>query len=759
MRSMQLVPPAEVGRVAYDQNNDLLAHFHRLGQRRPDAGLVQHLLSHVEAALTTQERLLLYSTLVQSWKQLTGSEQDACCTWLSGRYRSFLHLCEEPWGTPEQVCALAWAHLRAGSGLSQDAQFVTLLYESLGIRVATLLNHGWPAKCAWPYLVACVQAHEIGAIGPDLGELVQVACIGLVEGDDALRGDGLLLMLELALRMGDMQMGTEILAVCIQHGLHRRISRQTLLCWITGGDGSDWALQPQYAARWLRPESLGDMGYVTDLACALQASPFFGRIESLAQQLGVELDPDANRFSGRPSSDVWYVVRALAVLEGRPADELVEVALEVLDAQAAMLTDACWGAIQRHRASLAWRQGRMAQAWISACAARSRCGDVASEALLTELMSHWRADVVIQGLELRAQAWESEASLWRELGHGPQDELAQAALYALAVLCSDGALYPQRVQRRQDLPAAHALWTYLSTLPQWTHAAQERLSSWPFKALLPIRQDVGGREHLWLERPGANRVLVVFSCVESHHTFASVPTLLAEMTDHHLLFIHNPELNWFSGQVFGQVQQVLSHHVGSRFRPDQVSCYFGSMGGYGALRFALANGWRAIVFNPQVDLDLWSAYRPLQRQLIQAELERVNLQDLPVDAYANSPLYLMVGDSTPDRLACGVLLRRMQAASHGSWILEKFSDPHHAGLISRASRGKVTDTVKAADRRLGELTDINDLASLDAQWRVLAPEVVDGFWCDLLACEAIKVEILTRSGITAYRTSEACETR
>ena len=94
-----------------------------------------------------------------------------------------------------------------------------------------------------------------------------------------------------------------------------------------------------------------------------------------------------------------------------------------------------------------------------------------------------------------------------------------------------------------------------------------------------------------------------------------VATLRGRLPGQHLLFVRCPDKNWYCDEAWDRVQALLQDRVQSRFAPDQVTCWYGSMGGHGALKAALAFGWRAIVFNPQTDLDLWAAFRPRERAL------------------------------------------------------------------------------------------------------------------------------------------------
>jgi hypothetical protein len=252
--------------------------------------------------------------------------------------------------------------------------------------------------------------------------------------------------------------------------------------------------------------------------------------------------------------------------------------------------------------------------------------------------------------------------------------------------------------------------------------------------------------------------MIVFSCVYSHDTFASVPSLVQGLPGHHLLFVNNPELNWYSGTAFDEVCRLIELRVARRFARHQVSCYLGSMGGYAALRFALHFGFRAIAFNPQVDLDLWAAYRPMQRALIHAEPARVHLQDVPTKRLARTPIYYTVGATTPDRTAFSLFVELVSRCAQAQLIVEKFADWHHPGLIRRITGGRVPEALQAIENRLAVLLSIDREPALNAGFAEVAPADMRRFWSGVAAAAKLKLEIVVREGRVWVRDSTACGT-
>ncbi|MEY4766312.1 MAG: hypothetical protein RI907_2985, partial [Pseudomonadota bacterium] len=203
--------------------------------------------------------------------------------------------------------------------------------------------------------------------------------------------------------------------------------------------------------------------------------------------------------------------------------------------------------------------------------------------------------------------------------------------------------------------------------------------------------------------------------------------------------------------------ELIEAKVGSRFTPDQVTCYFGSMGGYGALKVAARFGFRAVAFNPQIDLDLWAAYRPGQRDQILGAEGRVNLQDVPPKVWAHAPLYLMVGSHTADRAALDLLLRTLSQVPDGNFIVEKFDDSAHAGLIHRASGGQVLRALRAAESRLGALVAMADTAA--PGWTAIPAAVQPALWAELSTQCEFKIEVRVRHGQMWVAESQRCGTR
>jgi hypothetical protein len=247
------------------------------------------------------------------------------------------------------------------------------------------------------------------------------------------------------------------------------------------------------------------------------------------------------------------------------------------------------------------------------------------------------------------------------------------------------------------------------------------------------------------QQPGpAQQLLIVFACVESHHRYAQVGGLAGLMPGHDLLFVNNPELNWYADEAFDEVARLIEQRVLPRFARENVSCYFGSMGGHAALKFALHFGFQAIVFNPQVDLRLWAAFRPQQRALLLAARDHAHVQEAPLAQFEQSPACYFCGSAVADREAFRVWLQRVQAVRRGSFIIEKFGDAEHAGLIGRlVPAGQIPALLHRTQARLRELGAQAHAPATHAE--VPAP-LVASFWQRLAQATSLKLEVLVRDG-------------
>jgi hypothetical protein len=741
--SLAVPTVTDVGAVrpAFARSERLDRHFVALANAPASEAVLRHLLVHVEASLHPQDRVALYEALGSVVRGLApATVREAATKLFDGRYRPLLAWLGSP---AEAVEAIAWAHLPGADHrlFAADAPFVQ----------AWLAHHG----CATPALaLAAIRARIAGHGWAGLAHDEQVLaeqrlCLQTVEEATVLAGPALCTAFELAVVAGSEQAALSLLAACVQAGAHAGVRPALLRTWIEG-DGAAWplALQGSLQAQWLRPSALHQPAYRAALVRSLQRPALRSRcllLDALLTSPGLAAPPERRA--------AWPALAALdGVYAAADAGEPIGNAAALLEGGS--LAPAAVAALQRRCALEAMDQGDPHAAGVALAAARAALGDPQDAAVLQQLLlavdeAAVRHAAAAAGLPQQGDwlgpRWQDELPLWRALAARPHEHLQPLAAYQLALLHTDGSWTPCATQKTQQLQAAQALWTELSAHPAHAARALRRLQGASLRLMVDAERRDAGRPHLWLPspEPDARRLLIVFSCVDSHHSYTQVNALVQQMRGHHLLFINNPELNWYSDAVFDEVAQLIEARVLPRFAPGDVSCYFGSMGGHAALKFALHFGFQALVFNPQVDLALWAAFRPQQRaMLLQARLH-TDVQDAPVAAFEQSPVCYFVGSSVADREAFSLWLARVRDCSHGSFIVEKRPDPHHAGLIARVA--PPGGTVALLQRSLQRLHELRGMARPGMHAEVPAT-LLPRWWQQLDLAAALKVEILIRDG-------------
>ena len=409
----------------------------------------------------------------------------------------------------------------------------------------------------------------------------------------------------------------------------------------------------------------------------------------------------------------------------------------------------------------------LAAIWRASADAHAARGDAAGELLALTQARRRRADAPLRTrLAARLAAagappapafgadWRDEKPYWQALAAHPDPVLHGLATLQLAQLATHGQLEPRAPRRQQDLAEAHRHWQQLAGHGTHGDTAQQALRDPLQTVCRPALQHAHGEDFLWFETPGARSVTVVFSCIATHHGFAEVGTLRGRLPGQHLMFVRCPDRNWYSDGSYERVHALLQAQVATRFAREQVTCWYGSKGGHGALKMALAFGWRAIVFNPQTDLDLWAAFRPRERALLWGAERHARLAEVNVAAWERSPVYYACGSHTADREALSVAIDRWRRCRHLDLIVEKFDDGNHAGLMARISGGAVA----AALQRIGQR--LRRLQGGDApEGEPLPVAAQAAFWDELDAARSAKVEVCVRDGRLWWQPSLASGTR
>jgi len=726
------------------------AYFEQLAAHPADAALLRRLLLHADAALAADERVALYRVLWRCAALAAAPDRAEAEAAFDGRHALLLAWCDLPFEHPSTLERLARAHL-PGAGTDwrgkPDARFVIALLAA-------------PADLSPALQLIALQAQLFDSPWAGLTDAAraqawQQAALDAAPTDATCTAAAWRVLFQLALAAGDADTATALLAECVACGAHAELPPQALRRWLEGDDNRDGAaplqLESSLQTAWLQPADLQHGVWRQVLHAALSRPGPRARVAALHTRLGDGGEPHALPPRQRQA------FKALARL-----DKLYHAARQggpVTAADGSLAIDSkCLGkpaiaALYHHAALRAVAAGDAHAALIALANARAAGGAARSAPLMQDLVAAldpvaWH-DVTAQrgaaaGALLLGGDWAQEQALWQALAARANPAVAAMARYQLALLYSDGSFEPCATRKCAHDAQARGLWSALAQQPAYAAAARARLAHPGARTEWQHAVQQGAQRHVFVpaREPGADRLLIVFACFETHHGFAQL-SLAQGVPGHHLLFLQNPALNWYADTVFDDICALIDTQVLTRFAPSQVSCYFGSMGGHAALKFALRFGFQAVVFNPQTDLDLWAAFRPGQRALLWATQRHRHVAEHPVAAFEGSPVYYMVGSGTADREAFALWLQRVQRCRHGHFIVEKFDDAAHAGLIARQVAQDIPSALLAITARLTRLTAQADIAATHA---ALPDALLPRFWQRLERAAALKIEIVIRDG-------------
>ncbi|MFO1326813.1 MAG: hypothetical protein U1F56_05620 [Rubrivivax sp.] len=735
--------PAAGPERGYARHEGYAEHFVRVADTWPAAEALPRLALHLDAELDAAEHLALWQALWRCWRRADAPARQRAATALDGRHAGALAGLGRGWDDPALV-----EHLCRHTAPERRPRAVPVLLAHHGLKPLQA-----PADCTPPIVLHAAWAAVAapGRLDADAIGAVQAAVLDATGRDPSLLPQGPALLFELALHAHDEATAAAALAEALTQHAGAALRAERVCAWLDGSAVVDEAaaamplqLAPPLQRRWLALARWGDRRWLAALQAALVRPAPRARLQALAGHLP---DPTGDMPAAAPEP---AVLGALARL------------------------DQAWAAAARGqdpRPPLAGRlhKGVLAPVTLSALhRARARqaaaAGDVESQAvaLMQARKHHATPDLRAELAALLPGApfplgpdWRVERPHWERLLTHADARWPRVAMRTLALLDTEGQLEPRPPRRQaQRLHEAHARWQQLLAHPAHAAAARHALQQPEQVLLRPAFHRHGDDGFLWFETPGATRVWVVFSCVATHHAFAEVTALHGRLPGHHLLFVRCPEKNWYTDAAFERVRAILADHVAARFEPDAVSCWYGSMGGHGAWKFALEFGWRAIVFNPQTDLDLWAAFRPRERALLWDAQGHRQLVDWPLHAWERVPLYLACGAATADRAAFSVALARLRQCRHLDAIVEKFDDPEHAGLMNRITGGEPAPALLRIEHRLQALARGPAPAGT-----ACAAAAAQRVWDDLDAARSAKIEVQVRDGRLWWRPSQASGTR
>lgn len=722
-------------------------YFERLAAAADAGAGARRLITHIDAALDGPERVALWHALWRVARRLRRPDFDAVASCLDGRHAATLATLHQPWDSVALIAALA----AATPGDAARAAFVAALLDHHGLD--PLADPAAQAS-ALVLLAARAVVHGSSArLAPPRLAQLQAAVLVAAETDASLLPQGLALLFELALHAADETSAGAVLAELLRHGLGRLPRPERVRAWLDGTAFDDDAeralplqLAPALQAGWLQVARWSEPATRQALLEALQRPGPRRRLQALSEALD---GGGTGAAAAAPlAADALQALRALdtayALIEG--GGDAVPAMRPLL--QRDTLAPPAIAAVLR--ASARWH-GAHGDAEGQALALLQARRHAATPALRAELAALLPAPTPVLGDD-----WCDEEAYWTGLLRSDAPVWRRLAAFQLATLWTEGELEPQPPRRcRQRLAPAHTLWSQLANEPRYAASAGAALRQPAQTLLRPALREHAGTEYLWFDTPGATGVTIVFACLASHHSFPEVAALRGRLPGQHLMFVRCPDKNWYSDQAFDALRELLHQVVATRFARTDVSCWYGSMGGHGALKFALEFGWRALVFNPQTDLDLWAAFRPRERALLWGAERHARLSDWPLAACQRAPLYYACGAATADREALSVVLERLRQCRHASAIVEKFDDAGHAGLMNRIAAGPVAATLACITQRLRQLEQDAPLPGAQA----LDDAAAAAFWQRLDAARRLKVELQMRDGRLWWQPSLACATR
>lgn len=729
------MPPA----LPFCRGEPYAAYFGRLQQTGDIASALRRLVPHLDADLDGADRLALWQALHGLWQRAGDAQRVRAGACLDGRHRAALAALHRDWHDPALI-----AHLCRQGEAAARSGFVTALLAHHGLDPLAAPAAAAPGLllCAAQAAVAAAVASRTRLDGARIDALQQAALIAC-ERAPALVPQGLELLFELALQARDAHTASGVLAELLRHGHAALLPAARICAWLDGSAFDDdedrqrpLALAAHWQRQWLQPARWLQPGALSELCATLQRPGPRGRLQELAallQQPAIDPQP------GLPRREALQLLAAMdcayALIDA--GGDAVPGLMPLLDEQ--HLAPSALGAVWRASARWHAQHGAAAGRWLALSQARRHQPTPAVRDAL--------AAALPAGTALGAD-WRSEVDAWqRLLDEAPHGNSRLAALQ-LATLWTDGQLEPRAPHRRQELARAQPLWQQLAdgddACARWAQAALRHALQTRVRPTL--REHAAGESYLWFECAGAQGVTVVFSCVATHHGFAEVGTLAGRLPGQHLLFVRCPDKNWYCDDTFQRVHALLADVVAARFAREAVTCWYGSMGGHGALKFALVFGWRAVVFNPQVDLDLWAAFRPRERALLWATQHQRTLA-ADAAAWARVPLYIACGSASADREALTLLIAQWRRCAQLSLIVEKFDDRNHAGLMQRIAGGAQHAALARIDQRLRVLQQLSAAEPVDGA-------AADAFWQQLDDARACKLEITVRDGALRWQPAQ-----
>jgi len=254
--------------------------------------------------------------------------------------------------------------------------------------------------------------------------------------------------------------------------------------------------------------------------------------------------------------------------------------------------------------------------------------------------------------------------------------------------------------------------------------------------------------YLFFENKKSDELLIVFSCAGSYSRYTQLKVFY-EKNKTNILFLNNPPYNWYHGSEWKRIQKIIDEVALKNFKKENIITYFGSMGGYAALRVGLIYSFRTIVFNPQVDLNIWIKHRPAISVRLNKEKKLHHLQEINVDKFEKMPLYYATSSAMEDVEAFRVIIDKISLCSNGLFIFEKIPKNIHEGIFTLLYKDKQQEA-------LLNIAKIQKQYYPSVKYRTLDNKILQKdkkiFWNFILQSMKLRIMVQIADGIISYAT-------
>jgi hypothetical protein len=248
--------------------------------------------------------------------------------------------------------------------------------------------------------------------------------------------------------------------------------------------------------------------------------------------------------------------------------------------------------------------------------------------------------------------------------------------------------------------------------------------------------------YIYFENKKSHQLIIVFACAFGYAHYSQLYSFY-QKNQANVLFLNNPKLNWYHGTEWNRVSKTIEKIVAEDFDKKNVISYFGSMGGYMALKVGLTYGFKTIVFNPQIDMNIWIKHRPVLEPRLREEKELINIQDFDVKAFESTPIYYMTSSSIEDVEAFKIFIEKISLCSNGLFIIEKISNNIHAGIFGKVYKEHQQDVILNISKLQDKYFPTNNYDKIEYK---IPKELHKVFWDTVISYMEIRLIIQIING-------------